>query len=1133
MKATSFSKRWACIAVAALCVACVGLPAVAGYEIVWKYQVSTGCVDPSPAVGDLDGDGACDIVIASTPGSVIALNAKGLEQWRYEVRQHISIPPTLADVTGDARPEVLMLSNVGRLLCLDGRSGNPLWTFDLPGRVDWGLTAIVAADVNRDGKPEIIAADSAATLVCLNGQGAPLWTLNEPGGWRSAPAVGDLNGDGFCEIVLASGQSPLVCVSHEGKVLWRLSQQAGAGASPVIWDLDGDGRPEIVTGIGAKLTAVNAGGKVLWQHPMSRDLDAAISVADADGDGKVEVYAIDLNGQIVCLGSNGTPRWKASVEQRVRRSPAVADVNGDGRVEIVVGGYSGKLYLFDTSGEITERIPLGSTMNATPTVVDVAGDGRPQVVCPLSDGRVVAYQWKAGKAPATVLWPEYRYNSRRTAAATAEAAKPSVSLAEADYGQCHVGTNTFSVRLNNPQRKALTVVLSAGGEEGLVSTTRLTSSETVIAARLSYTITGTRAATLRFGCEVSEGAKVLLSRGNDVYVAPFVRELAELDGMLARLSGLVPRLTDRRGLEERVQFIRSQMSGYRDRVQIATGLSPLDRRKLGDDLAGAARDAAVMLAMAQRAAATGPQGGVLASAANPWAPFGGVDELVEGRLAKPDLRVEAFGGETESAALNVFNLGSRPMTFRLEVSDLSVSKDKPPVRGRDVIELREAVDVPTLSKDWSADALPLLNQGHTLLVPAWGARQLWFNVNTSKLAAGTWSGNIRLRALDTTPRELPVPVTIEVWKAHLPARQALRLCHWGYVHQSVLSDQPEAALKDQLVHGTNVFVTSFVPTVAFDAAGALVGQIDYKAHDDYVRRHAPHGIILFMGYGIRGPAEAFTPVWTKAVVAYIRAWVKHLAEMGVGYDGFAFYPVDEPGLNDGLVDLYIRYAKVAREADPKILMYTDPVGRASLDDLKKMAPYVDIWCPNRRGYLMGGGDPKLAFIKSTGKTVWTYECEGGAKHQSPLAYYRGLAWLAWHHGLTGFGFWNYCVGPEPWYEQGEYTMVYQGDGVVPSKRWESVRDGIEDYGMLTELKKAADTAAAANRLPESVKAARTLLASDAAIIAAYCGSDDEGTLPGPDGPRGDRLVADRRWKVIQTARRTMAKLLDQLAPAAR
>ena len=36
----------------------------------------------------------------------------------------------------------------------------------------------------------------------------------------------------------------------------------------------------------------------------------------------------------------------------------------------------------------------------------------------------------------------------------------------------------------------------------------------------------------------------------------------------------------------------------------------------------------------------------------------------------------------------------------------------------------------------------------------------------------------------------------------------------------------------------------------------------------------------------------------------------------------------------------------------------------------------------------------------SGKQVWTYECFHGAKNQSPLGYYRGLAWLAERSSLA-------------------------------------------------------------------------------------------------------------------------------------
>ena len=163
--------------------------------------------------------------------------------------------------------------------------------------------------------------------------------------------------------------------------------------------------------------------------------------------------------------------------------------------------------------------------------------------------------------------------------------------------------------------------------------------------------------------------------------------------------------------------------------------------------------------------------------------------------------------------------------------------------------------------------------------------------------------------------------------------------------------------------------------------------------------------------------------------------------------------------------------------------------------------------------------------------MWTYECEGDAKHQSPLGYYRAQSWLVWRHGLTGIGFWSYCTSRfDPWtVPRGgqDYLLIYQGDGVVISKRWEAVRDGMEDYDLLQQLQKAV------NNPPdgvssETLKAAKHFLQQDAPAIGAYCGLDQYGTQPGVDGFSGARRLEDERWEAVQKARLKMGELLAAL-----
>ena len=109
------------------------------------YGVSGGYLDSSVAIGDVDRDGSPDIVVTGTVGPVIALDGNGRLIWRVDLEEVISIAPTLADVTGDPGLEVLVLTEPGRLVCLEGLTGDVAWEYAFPGEVKWGSMTIIAA----------------------------------------------------------------------------------------------------------------------------------------------------------------------------------------------------------------------------------------------------------------------------------------------------------------------------------------------------------------------------------------------------------------------------------------------------------------------------------------------------------------------------------------------------------------------------------------------------------------------------------------------------------------------------------------------------------------------------------------------------------------------------------------------------------------------------------------------------------------------------------------------------------------------------------------------------------------------------------------------------------------------------
>ena len=1119
-------KRMACIVAAMIWL--VSLGTADAQEVAWTFTPPQGFSDASPAVGDVNGDGKTEIILATTSGQVFALDGKGSEIWRYEKGDVYFFPPTIADVTGDAKVEVLVLNRAGSVQCLDGATGKLVWDAILPGRLECGNTTLAVGDVDGDGGNDIVTGNFEGIVYCLRGSGEQMWVFKGDLGRVNCPAIADLDGDAKAEILVSGDKTPLVCLSSTGKELWRVKD--GIGGSPFVYNLDRQGTPEIVTGIGANLVALDATGKTLWSCPMKKEMDSALAIADANGDGDVEIYAVDLAGNLVCASPKGQVLWSASVEERARRSPSIGDIDGDGKNEILVAGYSRAVHVFDADGRLKVRVPLPGQANATATLA-MLGDLGLCAVVPLADAPVQVLHWAGSKPDASVLWPEYRYNAMRTGSIPLDLTRKPVDLT-VDFGRMYVGANLVKAEVKNPEQRALTVRIEVTRENDEPWVAVIDSSDVDIKHQLSYILTSAKAVNLSLVCTVFEGKRALVGRTRMVHIVPFQKEIADVIKAIDEVEARFPKLIDRTGIEEKACFLRGKVSGLRDRVVMAGTMEESERVALRDDLASLIVKANTLQNLAKAAEEASTAGStVRVCAANPWAPFGGLDELTEGRFGSADMTVEAFGGETESAALNVFNMSSVPRMFHVEVDGLKQGEIV--VSAQKVVALHEVFDVPTEMRDMSADALPRLNPANIIIVPAWGARQLWLNVDTHPLSPGDWSGRVHLKSLDTTPVETSANLMVKVWKARVPEKQALRNCGWGYVHTSSLKEFPDEALVDQVQHGTNVFVATFAPEAQFDANGDLVGEIDFRGHDDYVKRHAPHGFILFFGYqsSLKGPAPIESDVYGKAYVLWLRAWVKHLAELGVGYDGFALYPVDEPGLSGGLVDLYLRMAKLAREADPKILMYTDPVERITVEELNSMLPYVDIWCPNRGALILQKKSAeKLDIIKSSGKTVWTYECAGNVKHQSPLGYYRGLAWLAWHHGMTGIGFWTYCTSQDnPWFmpQQHDYMLVYPGMGPVNSKRWEAVRDGVEDYGMLVTLKQSIE-AQKASAKPEDIEAAKRLLGDRATVVGNFCGVDAVKTEPGIEGLPGSRCVEDQHWAEVQSVRRELARLMDVL-----
>jgi hypothetical protein len=470
----------------------------------------------SPAVADVDRDGVVDVL----GGGYTLLSLRGdtgAIQWSYPPTTpgRMWPGPAVADLDGDGAREIVVVQS-NQLSILDAAGdplpGTPLQPFGAPE-----MRTLAVADLDGDGSREILTArasgGSDGTWTVLDASGAVRtgWPRRAPGdpgyawgAYNQNLAVGDLDGDGTLEIAASSDVHYLAAFADDGAHLpasaiygaGEVWSQVGvhydhavdlrgyancdpgvpplearpnfADAPPAIDDLDGDGTNEIVV-VGSFYDCRTANYQQLFQVPMVFEVDrtrwaagpwdwtqppvpdafaAPLAIdyeviesaeanpvlADLDGDGTKEVLHASYDGRVHAFWLDRTEHgnWPFDVdlgesELRFASEPVVADLDGDGDAEVVFTTWTqkgsnagGDLFLVDAHGNELQRVALPrSAANwdgalAAPTLAQLDADANLEVVINTAHTGLVAYEIP-GTANARLLWPTGRGNFARTA----------------------------------------------------------------------------------------------------------------------------------------------------------------------------------------------------------------------------------------------------------------------------------------------------------------------------------------------------------------------------------------------------------------------------------------------------------------------------------------------------------------------------------------------------------------------------------------------------------------------------------------------------------------------------------------------------------------------------------------------
>jgi len=447
--------------------------------------------------------------------------------------------------------------------------------------------------------------------------------------------------------------------------------------------------------------------------------------------------------------------------------------------------------------------------------------------------------------------------------------------------------------------------------------------------------------------------------------------------------------------------------------------------------------------------------------------------------------------EIRNDAVLLTNASGKPMKVKVQL------QNSPHDAESDWLQLSHAIWTDTLNNLPVQSALiPLQTDSgsYSFEIPAGVTGKLWVTIDSSKIPAGTYKSTF---AISGGGEDVQVPIDINVSKIAME-RPRLSLTMWDFTHDEtsrygINANTMPAAINMMQSHYVDTPVASGLFGIGtpvesdFNENNHLRPntKLDFTKFDRWIKRwpDARHYLIYYSvnaNYSFAG-AKMGTPIFNARFGSYIKTIADHAKTLGIQPSQLLFCFKDEPHDDEGNITM-MDLASALKSVASEVGVFSNPQWRdptKAKDQNAFLLP--DILCTS--GIYAMDFYEKLR--RDHGRQLWFYTTPPGVHALDPQGFYRDYAWEVFAMHGVGEGWWAFgdTTTPTSW---NAYNSAYGGyspvfldeDHVYNSIHWEAVREGVEDFEILSMLNDAIQKSAN----PQQKERAQKIL--DAAVTIA-------------------------------------------------